>query len=171
MPIDKYERLKQQGETFCSKRYKYKDGNRDTCIKFHVDDGNHLTKMGSKTPFGGYLSVCKPKDEKPLIIFGQDECIYKQFIFCNKCRMRPKGESQLTPKDEGEDLIVSGFVSREYEFDWKLIEQQLQKVNNLRKDKEYIDKEASISKFGKSVKSNLNSSPFIHDLEYVANNE
>lgn len=62
-----------------------------------------------------------------MIIFGQDECMYKQFIFQNKCWTGPDGQTPFTPKDEGQGLMVSGFVSREYGFNWKLDETQLKK--------------------------------------------
>ena len=171
LPLLEYERLKKEGETFCGTGYKYKDEKGSTYIEFHVDDSQYLTTLGSKTPFGGYLSVRKPKDEKPMIIFGQDECIFKQFIFRNKCWMGPKGQCPLTPKDEGQGLMVSGFVSREYGFDWKLSEKELDKVNTQRKNKDYIDREAAISKYGKATKPKLKCSPFRRDLEYGANNE
>jgi hypothetical protein len=47
-------------------------------VRHHIDDAPKFQKDQSELQFGGSLSVCKPINEKPLIIFGQDECIYKQ---------------------------------------------------------------------------------------------
>ena len=171
LPIAEYIKMKQEGEVFCGKGYKYKDQKGSTYIEFHVDNSEKLTDIGKQHPFGGSLSVRKPKNEKPLIIFGQDECIFKQFIFRNKCWNRPNGESPLMPKDEGQGLMVSGFVSREYGFNMALSDDQLRKVNKHRENKHYIDEDAAKSKTGTSKKANLKHSPFRCDLEYGANNE
>ena len=152
LPVSEYNRLVNKGEIFCGKGHIYKNENEDTYIEFHMDDSEYLTKLGAKTQFGGYLSVRQPKNQKPLIIFGQDECIFKQFIFRNKCWTGPNGEMPLTPKDEGQGLMVSGFVSREYGFNWELSENQLKHVNKYRKDQEYIDKDAAIAKTGTAKK-------------------
>ena len=117
---------------FCGNGYKYEDKNNKTHIEFHVDDSKYLNELGSKTPLGGFLSVCKLKHEKPLIIFGQDEYIFKQFIFRNKCWTPSSGETPLTPKDKGQGLMLSGFVSREYGFNWKLDENELKTINEYR---------------------------------------
>ena len=171
LPIAEYIQMKKEGEVFCGNGYKYQDNKGATYIKFHVDDSEKCTEIGNNMPFGGYLSVRKPKNEKPLIIFGQDECIYKQFIFRNKCWIGPNGESPLMPKDEGQGLMVSGFVCREYGFNWTLSDEELTKVNKYREDKDYIDVEAAKSKTGSSKKGKLKTSPFRRDLEYGANNE
>ncbi len=44
--------------------------------------------------FGGYLSVRRDMTKAPIIVLGQDECIYKQFIFHNK-RIYPSLYSSL----------------------------------------------------------------------------
>ena len=160
-----------EGEIFCGKGHIYNNEDGNTYIEFHVDDSEYLTKLGSNTQFGGYLSVQRQKNQKPLIIFGQDECIFKQYIFRNKCWMGPNGETPLTPKDEGQGLMVSGIVSREYGFNWNLSETQLEQVNDFRKDQEYIDKDAAVAKNGSAKKTILKASPFRRDLVYGANNE
>ena len=50
------------------------------------------------------------------------------------------------PKDEGQGLMVSVFVSRDYGFNWTLTEHQLNKVNKFRKDKDYMDVESAKAK-------------------------
>ena len=51
----------------------------DTMYEFYVDSNFCLDTMVKDVPHGGYLSVRKNQCTKPLIIFGQDESIYKQF--------------------------------------------------------------------------------------------
>ena len=55
-----------------------------------------------------------PEGVKPMIVFGQDECIFKQYIFTKKSWMGPKGQTAIIPKDEGQGLMMSSFVSRDY---------------------------------------------------------
>ena len=52
--------------------------------EFHVDSAelfHQRMNNDSCFPFGGDLSVRMPPGTKPLIIFGQDECIFKQCVF------------------------------------------------------------------------------------------
>ena len=50
---------------------------------------------------------------KPLIIFGHDECIYKQQSMTKKCWIRPKGKINILPKGDRLGIMISMFVSRE----------------------------------------------------------
>ncbi|KAI2502684.1 hypothetical protein MHU86_11741 [Fragilaria crotonensis] len=52
----------------------YKQGN---IIEYHVDTVN--PEKLKETEFGGDLSIRFPVGAKPLVIFGHDECIFKQF--------------------------------------------------------------------------------------------
>ena len=65
-------------------------------FEFHVDYHDCLSgeweELGLSEPeFGGNLSVRKKEDEKPIIIFGQDECIFKQFLFSHSHWALPDG--------------------------------------------------------------------------------
>ena len=46
-----------------------------------VDDHIDLQEKCKHLPYGRYLSVRKDPNTKPLIILGQDEAIFKQFVF------------------------------------------------------------------------------------------
>ena len=61
--------------------------------------------------FGGNLSVQKLAGDKPLLTFGYDECIYKQFIFSTKAWVGLNGETVLIPKDEGPEIMILAFQS------------------------------------------------------------
>ena len=123
------------------------------------------------TPFGGNLSAKKPADRKPLIVFGQDECIYKQYTFKKKNWHGPNGESPLLPKDEGQGLMISAFVSRSYGFGWDLSQDQLAIVNTYRKNKHYIDEKSAIIKRGTTKKEDIQTSLFTRQLQYGSKHE
>ena len=61
--------------------YKYtKDG--VNMVEFHVDNYSFLHDVAEERgyQFGGKLSVRKPERVNPLIIFGQDECVFCQYL-------------------------------------------------------------------------------------------
>jgi len=93
----------------------------DTMVEFHVDDSIIFQdRMEQTTKFGGNLSVRKPVDKKPLFIIGQDECIFKQYIFTKKGWYNSEGAMQLIPKDDGIGLMISAFVSRKFGYGFEL---------------------------------------------------
>ncbi len=58
-------------------RYKHEQGSE--MVEIHVDeklDNKLLTEINSKLKYGGNLSIHKQPEEKPLISFGHDECIF-----------------------------------------------------------------------------------------------
>ena len=55
-------------------------------VEFHVDDYEFLHDLAEGMGFGqfrGNLSVRKPANDKPLMIFGRDESVYTQYLFGN----------------------------------------------------------------------------------------
>ena len=88
-------------------------------IEFHVDGHGCLQALADDElhlEFGGELSVRKPAEEKPLIVFGQDESVYNQFSFNGVQWVRPDGKRSLLPKNNGVGKMVSAFQSRETGF-------------------------------------------------------
>jgi hypothetical protein len=79
--------------------------------------------------FGGNLSVRFPAGCKPLVSFGHDESIYKQFLITKKTWIGPDGERNIVPKDTGLGVMVSTFQSREFGFGVVVSEEQLKEVN------------------------------------------
>ena len=57
---------------------------------------------------------------------GQDTSIHKQYLSPNMSWVGPNGEIPLMAKTEGQDLMISGFISREYGIGWGLSEKNLQ---------------------------------------------
>jgi hypothetical protein len=112
-----------------------------------------------------------PQNTKPVICFGQDECIFKQFIFTGKAWISPDGQKPVIPKDEGLGVMISAFVLREFRFGMKLADADLQKVNEYRQGKHYSDRSAAMFKRGSSARQPFENSPFVVEFEYGANSE
>jgi hypothetical protein len=88
-------------------------------VEFHVDGYDLLHDVAEEMgfgAFGGNLSVQKPPDVKPLMIFGQDKSVYSQFLFSNRQWVGPQGHCPLLPKTDGLSLMVSALLSRETGF-------------------------------------------------------
>ncbi len=141
-------------------------------VELHVDaHPSFHEKMNATIKCGGNISVRMPPNNKPLICFGQDECIFKQYLFTGKAWTMPDGQKPIIPKDEGLGVMVSGIVSREFGFGLKVSHEDLQKVNKYRANKSYSDVLAAMEKRGTATKQPLETSPFIVEFEYGANAE
>ena len=96
--------------------FAYVSADNKNMVEFHIDDlpllHEYATAVGLGS-FGGNLSIRKPPDIKPLMIFGQDECVYNQFLLGNQQWVAPGGQRALLPKTEGLSLMISGLQSRE----------------------------------------------------------
>jgi len=78
--------------------YKYQDKNGINMVKYHVDSCYLFQdQMHEETEFGGNLSAHLEQHDHPLIIFGHDKCIFKQFHMTKKAWMGPNGETVLIP--------------------------------------------------------------------------
>ena len=140
-------------------------------VEHHVDASELFPIMMSNEVFGGNLSVRKHPDDKPLIIIGHDECIFKQYLTTTKAWTLPTGETQLIPKDDGAGVMISAFQSRDFGFGHPLTEQQLQAINESRRGKNYYDTEAAERILGHTTKLDLKTSPFTIEFEYGQNNQ
>ena len=127
--------------------YRYEDENGIEMIEFHVDDREEFQEnMLLSTLFGGKLSVRMPVGAIPLFVLGHDECIFKQFLFSTKAWVGSDGSISLVPKDEGQGLMCSTFVSRDHGWGGvpSLTVEQLGEVNESRLGKKYTDEEAAM---------------------------
>ncbi len=61
--------------------------------------------------YGGNLSVRRPVDSKPLLIFGQDESIFNQFSFGSKQWVGLSGQSLVT-KCISRDLLTTDRIHK-----------------------------------------------------------
>ena len=123
--------------------------------------------------YGGSLSVRRDKSSKPLIIFGQDEAIFKQFLFRKRQWVGPDGQRPLIPKDEGQGVMISAFQSREFGFGFRaLTDEELKRVNASRKGKHYSDQEAAVMVGHKEgLKPPLDNHQFYIEFEYGSGKE
>jgi hypothetical protein len=130
LPLEEVEEIEESLECDEGLRYRYRDskpGKR--MVKFHVDEHPSFQDRVSMTKYGGNLSVRKTSQVKPLICFGQDECIFKQFLLTPKAWTAPDGQKAMIQKDEGLGVMISAFVSLEMGFGYDISEEDLVKVN------------------------------------------
>ena len=76
--------MEESGEIMPGSEYQDKDETTGVeMLEYHVDTSNKLIERVT-THLGGNLSIYFPIEQKPLIVFGHDECIYKQFLMSAK---------------------------------------------------------------------------------------
>ena len=152
-------------------------GHRFTCngeerIEYHVDDHPTFLELGAAAHrFGGLLSVRMPPNVLPIMLFGQDEAIFKQYLSHWKAWTAPGGLKAISPKDDGLAVMISAIVSRELGFGVEWNEDIMKKVNERRAGKKYSDCEAAIRLNATDEKQPLTSSPAVVEFEHGTNNE
>lgn len=140
-------------------------------VEMHVDylysysDEDSKRNLPVLGPLGGSVSVRLPHGAKPRIWFGQDEVIYRSSQLNESC-WTVDGESTLRTKGLGIGIMVSAFVSREFEFGMEISEEELVKVNEVRTGKKYTDSEAATYLRGSDLKMPLIETPFVRYLNY-----
>jgi hypothetical protein len=83
--------------------------------------------------------------EKLLILFGQDEAIFKQYWLTSKAWVGRNQERPLLLKDEGQGVMLSVFKSREFGFRFrKLTEEEMVRINLYRRGTKYVDTDATL---------------------------
>ena len=50
-------------------------------MRFYFDDCEEFVYLIKGTNYGGFLSFRVPEGQIPVINIGQDECIFKKYIF------------------------------------------------------------------------------------------
>ena len=86
----------------------------------HVDELKNNHPKINNSQFGGFLSFRKNESERPIIMIGQDKCIYKKYLLVKKQWTLPDGTCSVNPKDEGIDIMTSAFCSREFGYGFDL---------------------------------------------------
>ena len=151
--------------------YQY-DTDGGAMVEYHIDSADIFQKRMKGTKYGGNLSVQRDINEKPLIIMGHDECIFKQYLLTKKNWTGPDGEIALVPKDEGQGVMISALQSREFGLGMALSDDDLKRINERRKGEMYMDKDAAKKRNGSPFKKPLSTSnPFYIEFEYGANKE
>jgi hypothetical protein len=146
--------------------YRYKNEAGLEMVELHIDeipDNTLPPRINNLCLYGGNLSMRKMPNERPVILFGHDECIFRQFIFTSSAWKGTKGEQAPISKDEGYGLMVSAFQSREFGLGMELTSDQLRIINTFRNEKRPSDTEveSAIKVNGCTVKNPLLNSPFL----------
>ena len=69
-------------------------------------------------------------------------------------------------------MMISAFQSREFGLGMKLTDKELEKVNEFRKGKKYVDEDSAQKRLGSPLKKDLTSrNPFVVEFEYGASKE
>ena len=113
LPEDEALESQEQKHVNVQDAYKYdiEDG---TYYELHVDDSTIFCDRMKDCFGGGNLSVRKQLNMKLVIMFEQDESIFKPFAMASKAWMSPTGERPLVPKDNEAGPIISAYMSREF---------------------------------------------------------
>jgi hypothetical protein len=164
--------LEQKGYIKRNSGYWYVNANGNAMVEFHVNTCHIFEERANDgTKFGGNLSVRKKQEEKPLIMFGHDECIFKQYALTKKHWKAPSGAVVLIPKDDGQGIMIIAFQSREFGFGVQISDQELTLINNYRNGKDYCNQKAAIKLRGTSKKQALTKTPFVREFEYGQNSD
>ena len=161
------------------------------CLKFACDDGSflfevhedRLHKMGNDNLQRRCDELPRQQsirsignNTKPLIIVGQDECIFYQYMLNLKGWVGTKGERCLDPKTVGEGYMISAFKSRDLGFGHRpFTNEEIIRINLHRQGKCYVDTEAAMELLGSVAKDDhpmqLGGSPFVRYLQIGKNKE
>ena len=173
LTLQEVEELEKENSTFVrNKAYVYKDESTDvTMYEFHVDDVDNDHRKINSTPYGGNLSVRKKKEDKPVIMIGQDECVFKQYLIVKKQWILHDGTSAVNPKEEGAGVMLSSFVSQDFGYGYNLTDDELAIVNRYRLGKTYKDEDAAMEVLKSIHKKPLQNSPFVRRFEYRINSQ
>ena len=141
-------------------------------IEFHVDYLNRMIRehqqhkeqtrsidtIAAKAPT---TSIRVSARARPIMIVGQDESVFAQYLLGSKTWVGPRGQRPLLPKSEGDGYMLSAFVSREFGFGRELSADELVRVNTARRgiDKTYIDIQAAMEILKSTHKPILTESP------------
>ena len=147
--------------------------NNKEMIEFHIDYWERNKAPPSPTPVTPSTSIRVSSQATPLIIVGQDESVFAQYLLGSKTWTGPAGQRPLLPKSEGDGYMLSAFVSREFGFGRVLTEAELVKINTERRGigRTYIDTQATLEILGTTNKQAFTESPLVRYLYIGANNE
>jgi hypothetical protein len=131
IPLEEVERLQELDKVAKGSGFKYTDERTGKeMVEYHVYTCKEfMEKMNEKSEFSGNLSVRLDSEKLPLIVFGQDECIVKQYCFTQKGWKSRNGKQALISKDDGLGVMISAFVSHGFGLGMEITMEQLEQVN------------------------------------------
>jgi len=161
--------------------YEYNKDNIMMC-EYHIDavpdddnvKQNNGTNILEKLIANGYaptMSVRSSPNDRPLMIIGQDECVFSQFLLRSKMWTGPDKEGPLLPKSDGEGRMISAMQSRDFGFGLPMSASQLAQVNVAHANQPYIDKAAAMEVYRNTIKPPLTMTPFLRTITIGVNND
>jgi len=117
------------------------------------------------------MSVWAPHNSLPLIIIGQDESVFSQFLLTSKMWMGPHQEVPLLPRSEGDGQTISAMQSRDLGFGLQIHDDQLAQINEWPKKQNYLNTTAATEIFSCVKKKPLVESPFIWSITIGVNHD
>jgi len=140
--------------------------------EYHTDDVEDIEEVSLNFPLT--TSVRVAPNTRPLIILGQDECVFSQHLFGQKQWVTPTGQWPIMPKTEGDIYMLSTLQCRDFGFGRPLTEDELSRVNDSRcqgPQSDYIDVDAAKSINKTAKKPLLLESPFVKYIHVGINND
>ena len=80
----------------------------ETHVEFHIDCHSSFRLREPN------LSARSPSGVRELIIYGQDEIVFKQNTYSSKCWVGSNGAASLLPKSDSLSIMVSGYESDKF---------------------------------------------------------
>ena len=82
-------------------------------VEIHADICKYSFELGSKySPYGVHMSVRAPPGYNPLVMVGQDEARFMQFLLIMKQYLYTEVKQDLLPRTDGLYLMILPFQSR-----------------------------------------------------------
>lgn len=155
--------------------YEYKDDNDEDMVEVHarhfIDSDETRHKLHASMIANGIQFNQSLRNA--LIIFGQDEAIYRQFMMNSKLWAGRGGKQTIRPKDPGQGLMISAIKSRAFGWIRELSDEDMVKVNLFRRNvrNTYDDEAAAIKVTGSKTKKDLDKAKFMIVFDYGNNAE
>ena len=95
--------------------------------EWHQDPTAGIYNRQEKKPT---TSIRVTATTQPIMIVGQDESVFAQYLLGSKTWVGPKGQRPLLPKSEGDKFMLSAFISLEFGFGRDLSDNEFAKINH-----------------------------------------
>ncbi len=110
--------------------------------EWHQDPTAGIYNRQEKKPT---ISIRVSARTQPIMIVGQEESVFAQYLLVSKTWVGPKGQRPLLPKSEGDGFMLFAFISLEFDFGRDLSDNKLAKMNHEQRiGKTYIDTQAAL---------------------------
>ena len=108
--------------------YAYKHGQTgEEMLEYHIDDVHDVAELQERI---ATMSVRAPLNSSPIMLVGQDECVFTQYLLGSRMWTGPKGERPLFLKSEDYSIMLSAFQSRTFGFGCEITEEQMATIND-----------------------------------------